>query len=52
VILVFRLLSWTEKYQTPYPKLLAVAGTLAAGLIWALLIVSAYVSRDRTCFKR
>jgi hypothetical protein len=52
VILVFRLLSWAEKYQTPYPKLLAVAGILAAGLILVLSIVSAYVGRDRTYSKR
>jgi hypothetical protein len=52
VILVFRLLSWTEKYQTPYPKLFAVAGILVAGLIWGLLIVSAYVGRDRTYSER
>lgn len=51
MILVFRLLIWAENYQTPYPKLFAVAGTLAAGLILALWIVSAYVGRDRTCSK-
>ena len=52
MILVFRLLSWAERYQTPYPKLLAVAGALAASLIMALGIVSAYVGRDRTYSKR
>ena len=52
MILVFRLLSWAEKVQTPYPKLFVVAGILAAGLIWALWFVSAYVGRDRTCSKR
>ena len=52
MILVFRLLSWAEKYQKPYPKSLAVAGALAAGLILALGIVTAYVGRDRTCSKR
>jgi hypothetical protein len=52
VILVIRLLRWAEKYQTPYPKALAVAGTLAAGLILVLSIVSAYVGRDRTYYKR
>ena len=52
MILVFRLLSWAEKYQTPYPKTLAVAGILPAALILALWIVSAYVGRDRTYSKR
>ena len=52
MILVFRLLSWAEKYQTPYLKTLAVAGTLAASLILGLWFVSAYVGRDRTCSKR
>ncbi len=52
MILVFRLLSCAEKYQTPYLKTLAVAGTLAASLIWTLLIVSAYIGRDRSYSKR
>ena len=52
MILVFGLLSWAEKYQTPYLKTLAVAGTLAASLILGLWFVSAYVGRDRTCSKR
>jgi hypothetical protein len=52
VILVFRLLSSAEKVQTPYPKLLAAAGALAASLILGLWIVSAYVGRDRTYSKR
>ena len=52
MILVFRLLNWAEKYQTPYPRLFAVAGILSAVLILALSIVPAYVGRDRTCSKR
>ena len=51
MILVFRLLSWAEKVQTPYPKLLAVARALAASLILVLWIVSAHVGRDRTYSK-
>ena len=52
MILVFRLLSWTEKYQTPHSKWFEVAGTLAAFLILALWIVLAYVGPDRTFSKR
>ena len=52
MILVFRLLSWVEKYQKPCPKSFAVAGTLAASLILVLWFVSAYVGRDRTYSKR
>lgn len=51
MILVFHLLCWAEKCQTPYPKLFALAGILAVGLIWALWIVWAYVARGRTYSK-
>ena len=51
MILFFHLLCWVEKYQTPYPKLFALAGILAAGLIRALWIVWAYVARGSTYSK-
>lgn len=52
MILLFRLLSWAEKYETPYPKFSAVAGILSVSLILALWIVSAYVGRDSTTYSK
>jgi hypothetical protein len=52
VILVFRLLSWAEKYQTPYRKLFALAGILTAVVMLASWIVRALLAGDDRCVKR
>jgi hypothetical protein len=52
VILVFRLLSWAEKYETPYPKLFALAGILSALPTLALWIVWALAGHDKSYPKR
>jgi len=46
LILVFRLLAWTAKYEPPHPMLFVLAGVLSAALFLALLIAGAYVDRD------
>ena len=48
MILVFRLLAWTAKYEPSHPMLFVLAGVLSAALLFALLIVGAYVDRDRS----
>jgi hypothetical protein len=52
VILFFRLLAWTAKYQLSHPVLFVLAGVLSAVLFLALLIVGAYVDRDRSSSQR
>jgi hypothetical protein len=51
VIFFFRLLSWTAKYAPSHPMLFVLAGVVSAALLLALLIVGAYVDRDRSSSK-
>jgi hypothetical protein len=48
VILVFRLLAWTAKYEPSHPMLFVLVGVFSTALLLALLIVGAYVDRDRS----
>jgi hypothetical protein len=48
VILFFRLLVWTAKYEPSHPMLFVLAGISSAALLFALLIVGAYVDHDRS----
>jgi hypothetical protein len=48
VILVFRLLAWMAKYEASHPMLFVLAGALSAALLLALLILGAYVDRNRS----
>jgi hypothetical protein len=48
VILFFRLLCWTAKYEPPHAMLFVLAGVLSAALLLALLILGAYVDRNRS----
>jgi hypothetical protein len=48
LILVFRLLAWTAKYEPSHPMLFVLAGVLAAALLLATLIPGAYVDRNRS----
>jgi hypothetical protein len=51
VILFFRLLCWTAKYKPSHPMLFVLTGVFSAALLFALLIVGAYVDRDRSSSK-
>jgi hypothetical protein len=51
VILFFRLLAWTANYEPLHPMLFALAGVVSAAVLLALLIVGAYVDRDRSSSK-
>jgi hypothetical protein len=48
LILVFRLLAWTAKYEPSQPVLFVLAGVFSVVLLFALLVVGAYVDRDRS----
>ncbi len=48
MILVFRLLAWTAKYEASHPMLFELAGIFSAALFLALLIVASYVDHDRS----
>jgi hypothetical protein len=52
VILFFRLLAWTANYEPSRPMLFALAGVFSAALLFALLIVGAYVDYDRSSPKQ
>jgi hypothetical protein len=52
VILFFRLLAWTANYEPSHPTLFALAGVFSAVLLFALLIVGAYVDPDRSSPKQ
>jgi hypothetical protein len=51
VILFFRLLAWTAKYEPSHPKLFALAGVFSAGLLLALWIAGVYADDDGSCSK-
>jgi hypothetical protein len=48
LILVFRLLAWTAKYEPSHPMSFVLAGVLSAALLLALLIVGTYFDPDRS----
>jgi hypothetical protein len=48
LILVFRLLAWTAKYESSHPMLLVLAGVFSAALFLGLLMVGAYNDHDRS----
>ena len=52
MILVFRLLAWMAKYEPSHPMLFVLAGVLSAVLLFALLIVGAYIDHDRSSPKQ
>jgi hypothetical protein len=48
VILFCRLLAWTANYEPSHPMLFVLVGVLSAAQLFALLILGAYVDRNRS----
>jgi hypothetical protein len=48
VILFFRFLCWTAKYEPSHAMLFVLAGALSAALLLASLTLGAYVDRNRS----